>query len=204
VTTRDTSNDEVAIIDGGGANIASLRFALERLGHQAVLTTDPERIATASHVILPGVGAARNAMQRLHEHELTGFIPQLRQPFLGICLGMQLLFDSSAEENAGCLGILRGRAQRFPANPDRPVPHMGWNRIATLRTSPLLAGLADDEYFYFVHSYALPVSEDTIASSDYGGAFSAIVGRGNFHGTQFHPERSGAAGARLLANFLSL
>ena len=204
MTTRNSTTDEVTIIDGGGANIASLRFALERLGRQAVLTTDPERIANASHVILPGVGAARNAMERLRSHELNSFIPQLHQPFLGICLGMQLLFERSAEEDAECLGILHGCAQRFVANPDRPVPHMGWNRIATLQDSPLLAGLAKDEYFYFVHSYALPVSEDTIASSDYGGAFSAIVGRGNFHGTQFHPERSGAAGARLLANFLSL
>lgn len=204
MTRRDDNVNEVAIIDGGGANIASLRFALERLGRRAVLTTDAGRIATASHVILPGVGAARNAMEKLHTHDLTSLIPQLRQPFLGICLGMQLLFDSSAEEDTACLGILRGCAQRFPANPDRPVPHMGWNRISMLRDSPLLTGIADGEYFYFVHSYALPVSEDTLASSDYGGSFSAIVGHGNFHGTQFHPERSGTAGARILASFLSL
>jgi glutamine amidotransferase len=204
VTATDGSASEVAIIDGGGANIASLRFALERLGRHAVLTTDQDRIAAASHVILPGVGAARSAMDRLRAHGLCDFIPRLRQPMLGICLGMQLLFDSSAEDDTACLGILGGRAQRFPANPGRPVPHMGWNRIARLRDSPLLGGIADGEYFYFVHSYALPVSDDTLASSDYGGPFSAIVGRGNFLGTQFHPERSGPAGARLLANFLSI
>ena len=204
MTGREAEATEVAIIDGGGANIASLRFALERLGRQAVLTTDPELIAAASHVILPGVGAARNAMERLHAHELTSLIPQLRQPFLGVCLGMQLLFDRSDEDDTRCLGLLRGCAQRFAAHPERPVPHMGWNRIARLQESPLLSGMEAGEYFYFVHSYALPVSEDTIASSDYGGPFSAIVGRGNFHGTQFHPERSGAAGARLLANFLAL
>lgn len=204
MTSRDASAGEVAIIDGGGANIASLRFALARLGYDAVLTTDRARIAAASHVILPGVGAARNAMQRLTAHGLTDFLPGLRQPFLGICLGMQLLFDGSDEEDTRCLGILPGRARRFLPDPARPVPHMGWNRIAVLRESPLLAGMAADEYFYFVHSYALPVSADTIASSDYGGPFAAIVGCGNFLGTQFHPERSGAAGASLLANFLSL
>lgn len=204
MTSSAGSVADVVIIDGGGANIASLRFALERLGRHAVLTTDRERIAAASHVILPGVGAARNAMDRLDAHGLTSFIPGLRQPFLGICLGMQLLFDSSAEEDTACLGILRGRAQRFPAHPDRPVPHMGWNRIARLHEAPLLAGIAEGEYFYFVHSYAVPVTVDTIASSDYGAPFSAIVGRGNFLGAQFHPERSGPAGARLLANFLAL
>jgi len=204
VTDRQASGADVVIIDGGGANIASLRFALDRLGRRAVLTTDPELIAGAAHVILPGVGAARNAMERLRSQGLDVLIPTLKQPFLGICLGMQLLFDGSAEEDTPCLGILRGRAGRFPAHPDRPVPHMGWNRIARLRESALLAGVDDGEYFYFVHSYALSVSDDTLASSDYGVLFSAVVGHDNFLGTQFHPERSGSAGARVLTNFLAL
>jgi len=194
----------VAIIDGGGANIASLRFALERLDCTAVLSTDRAVISAATHVILPGVGAARSAMDQLRRHDLDQLIPHLTQPFLGICLGMQLLFDSSAEEDCPCLGIIPGRAERFPAHPERPVPHMGWNQLTRLGDSPLLSGIADGEYFYFVHSYALPVSTATIASSDYGQPFAAAVAQRNFVATQFHPERSGAAGARLLANFLAL
>jgi glutamine amidotransferase len=191
----------VAIIDSGGANIASLLFALRRLGREAVLTRDPDVIRRAERVILPGVGAAADAMARLAAHGLDRLVPTLTQPVLGICLGMQLLFEESEEGPARCLGILPGTARRF--KPDAgAVPHMGWNQVQRSVGSPLLSGLEDGEYFYFVHSYALPPGPCTVATSDYGGPFTAIAARGNFHGTQFHPERSGPAGARLLRNFL--
>jgi glutamine amidotransferase len=195
---------DVVVIENGGGNVASVRFALDRLGVAATLTHDAERIRRASHVILPGVGAARDAMQRLTAAGLDRVIPTLTQPVLGICLGMQLLFDASAEGDTPCLGIVPGRAARFADAPDLPVPHMGWNQLQFRAPSPLLDGLADGEYAYFVHSYALPVTEHTVAACTYGVAFSAIVARANFHGAQFHPERSSRAGATLLRNFLSL
>jgi imidazole glycerol-phosphate synthase subunit HisH len=194
----------VVVIDNGGGNVASVRYALERLGATAELSSDPGRIRRAGRVILPGVGAAREAMARLEAAGLTGVIAALRQPVLGICLGMQLLFESSAEGDCDCLGILPGRAERLPGQSGRPVPHMGWNQLEILRPSPLLAGLADGEYAYFVHSYAVAVGPDTQAACRYGERFAAVAGRGNFHGVQFHPERSAAAGARLLGNFLAL
>jgi glutamine amidotransferase len=193
----------VAIIDGGGANIASLRFALERLGRDSVLTTDAATIRAADHVILPGVGAARAAMDRLRASGLDRLIPALNQPVLGICLGMQLLFDASEEENTPCLGIIPGTARRFENAPDRPVPHMGWNQLERTAESALLAEVPDGAYCYFVHSYALPVTSATVAQTQYGWPFSAVVARGNFVATQFHPERSGEVGARILGNFLS-
>ena len=199
------NSNTLAIIDGGGANIASLKFALARLGrHDAQLTTDPDVIRTARHVILPGVGAARDAMDRLQAAGLVGLIGELNQPLLGICLGMQLLFESSAEDQAECLGLLPGRAERFESAPDRSVPHMGWNRVWREREDALLDGVEDGAQFYFVHSYALPTGDFTIGRCDYGRAFSAVVRRDNVMGTQFHPERSGKHGARLLANFLAL
>jgi len=194
----------VAIVDNGGGNVASVRFALERLGAEALLTSDPERIRAAPRVILPGVGAARDAMRRLTDTGLDRLIPALTQPVLGICLGMQLLYAASAEGDTACLGILPGAAGRLAAAPGRAVPHMGWNQLLPLRPSALLAGIAAGDYAYFVHSYALPPGPDTVATCDYGGPFTAVVSRGNFHGTQFHPERSAATGARLLANFLAL
>lgn len=191
----------VAIIDSGGANIASLVFALRRLGCEAALTRDPQRIREARRVILPGVGAAADAMERLTAHGLDRLIPTLVQPVLGICLGMQLLFEESEEGPARCLGIIPGTARRFEATVG-PVPHMGWNQVQRRADTPLLSGIEDGEYFYFVHSYALPPGPSTAATADYGGPFTAIAARGNFHGTQFHPERSGRAGARVLRNFL--
>jgi glutamine amidotransferase len=195
---------DVVVIENGGGNVASVRFALERLGVEAESTHDPARVRRATHVILPGVGAARDAMQRLDAAGLVGVIPALEQPVLGICLGMQLLFDASAEGDTRCLGVLPGRAERFPDARDRPVPHMGWNELQRVAESPLLDGIADGEYAYFVHSYALPVGPHTVATCTYGAPFSAVVRRGNFHGAQFHPERSSRTGARLLANFLAI
>ena len=197
-----TASREVVIVDGGGANIASLNLALQRLGYTGQLSSDPAIIRAASHVILPGVGAARAAMERLQKAGLVSVIPELRQPVLGICLGLQLLFESWEEDDVACLGILPGRVRRFAPAPERPIPHMGWNQITRKRESPLLDGVPDDSYFYFVHSYAADVSEDTIATTDYGRPFTAVAGRDNFYAAQFHPERSGPLGARILENFL--
>ncbi len=195
---------DVVIVANGGANIASLQFALERLSMPSTLSADPERIRRASHVILPGVGAAADAMRRLRLERLHELLPTLRQPVLGICLGMQLLFDGSEEGHTECLKIIPGRARRFVEATDRPVPHMGWNTLDIERTCPLLSGLGPKDYAYFVHSYALPVSEATVASTRYGEPFSACVQWNNFFGAQFHPERSAAVGARLLSNFLAI
>ena len=195
---------DVTIIDSGGANLASLRFALERLGASSVVSSDPDVIAAARKVLLPGVGAAGDAMARLRASGLDAAIPRLTQPLLGICLGMQLLYERSEEGDARCLGILPGTARRFADHPDRPVPHMGWNQLRARRGSPLLAGIDDGEHAYFVHSYALPAGPETVATADYGGEFSAVVSHRNFHGAQFHPERSARTGARLLANFLDM
>lgn len=192
------------IIASGGANLASLCFALDRLGYDAPVTENAESIRAASHVILPGVGAARDAMERLANADLLSVIPTLAQPVLGICLGMQLLFSSSDEDDAACLDIIPGRAKRFPGGPDLPVPQMGWNQLRRGGTSALLSGIADGAYAYFIHSYALPVGPYTRATTDYGSAFSSVVEQGNFFGTQFHPERSSKLGERILANFLEL
>ncbi|HXC10701.1 MAG TPA: imidazole glycerol phosphate synthase subunit HisH [Steroidobacteraceae bacterium] len=193
-----------AVIVASGANIASLQFALQRLDADATVSADPDLIRAASHVILPGVGAAAVAMSRLRQSGLDSVIPALRQPVLGICLGMQLLHESSQEGDVACLGIIPGGAVRFAEDPGRPVPHMGWNTLEIRRPSPLLAGLTDGDYAYFVHSYALDVGAATVASADYGGHFSACVQWRNFYGAQFHPERSAAVGARLLENFLAI
>ena len=195
---------ELVIIDNGGGNVASVRYALERLGVAAVLSNDPARVRAAARVILPGVGAAGEAMRRLAAAGLDRLIPTLTQPVLGICLGMQLLYAASAEGDTGCLGVIRGRAARLAAAPGRPVPHMGWNRLRILHADPLLDGIAEGEYVYFVHSFAAPVSQNTLASAEYGADIAAVVRRDNFWGTQFHPERSTKVGARILANFLRL
>jgi glutamine amidotransferase len=199
---------DVAIIDNGGANIASLRYALERLGASSHLTADPAELRAARRVILPGVGAAADAMSRLRALDLVELIPQLTQPVLGICLGMQLLFASSEEGDDGndteCLGLIAERVTRFPRRQEFPVPHMGWNQLRILAPHPLLAGVSDGEHVYFVHSYASPIGPWTLATADYGGEFSAAVRHANFFGAQFHPERSAQPGARVLANFLEL
>jgi glutamine amidotransferase len=195
---------EPVIVANGGANVASLQFALERLGCTPRLSADYKEIAAATHVILPGVGAAQDAMSRLDAAGLSTLIPQLSQPVLGICLGMQLLYESSEEQNVRCLGVLSGRAHRFEPAAGRPVPHMGWNQLRVAHDHPLLAGICNGAFAYFVHSYALSPASETVAVSDYGAEFSAIVSRGNFHGAQFHPERSAKTGAKFLANFLDL
>jgi glutamine amidotransferase len=175
----------IAIIDSGGANIASLKFALQRLGANAEITGDARSICAADRVILPGVGAAANAMQRLRELELTDVIRNLSQPVLGIC------------------GILDGRAEQLPGTPELPVPNMGWCPVQLNSDHPVMADIADNSYFYFVHSYAVPRSNHTIASAQHAVPFSAVMASNNFVAAQFHPERSAKAGAKLLQNFLS-
>lgn len=197
-------SDAVVIIGSSGANLASLAFALERLDVSAPVTQSPERIVAAERVILPGVGAAAVAMARLRAVGLDQVIPTLKQPVLGICLGMQLLFESSAEGPAECLGIIPGTVERLPERAELPVPHMGWNELEELEPTPLFRGVEPGAYAYFVHSYAVPVGPATLATANYGAPFSAAVGHGNFFGTQFHPERSSTVGARILANFLEL
>jgi len=194
----------LAIIDSGGANIGSVIHALNRLGAEPVFTADAATIRTASRVLLPGVGAAGAAMSRLRDAGLTQCIRELRQPVLGICLGMQLLFERSEEDDTECLGIVPGTLKKMQSSQGIRVPHMGWNTTTVSRDDPLLAGLPDKPWFYFVHSYCAPLGEATLATCLHGEPFAAIVRKGNFYGAQFHPERSATNGARLLANFLEL
>jgi glutamine amidotransferase len=192
----------VVIIDSGGANIASLRAALNRLGAESLVTTDHGVIRRAPRVLLPGVGSAHDAMSRLRIAGLDQLIPQLTQPLFGICLGMQILFERSEEGPAKCLGVIPGTIGKLKSEPGRPVPHMGWNQMTQVRPDPLLDGVSSLDHVYFVHSFAAPTSSATVAITDYGVPITAVARRGNFCGTQFHPERSGVVGSRILANFL--
>lgn len=198
---------DTVIIDSGGANIASLQFALERLGTPARLARTPQDLAGAARAILPGVGAAADAMSRLRASGLDDAVRRFARPLLGICLGMQLLFERSDEGDTGCLGLIPGKVTKLVPAPGRPVPHMGWNTLQPVRPDPLLAGLGADAWVYFVHGYHVVARDDDpdlLAHSDYGVPVAAAVRRGNIMGVQFHPERSGAAGARLLGNFLAI
>ena len=192
----------VAIVDSGGANIASLLFAFERLGVAAELTTDAATIQAARHVLLPGVGAARDAMQRLIDAQLVDVIRGLQQPVLGICLGMQLLCDASEEEDVDCLGIVPGVARKLHVAEDCAVPNMGWCATRVTASHPVLDNVGDDSWFYYLHSYAVPVGDYTLATALHSREFSAVIGKDNFVASQFHPERSSVAGATLLRNFL--
>jgi glutamine amidotransferase len=194
----------VVLIDAGGTNIGSVRYALQRLGVEAPLSSDAAEIRAATHVILPGVGAAAPGMARLRETGLIEVVRGLTQPVLGVCLGMQLLCEYSEESATPCLGLVPTDLRLFARSESLRVPHMGWNSLRIERPSPLLAGIDDGAFAYFVHSFAAPVGAHTLASCDYGGAFSAVVQRGNFYGAQFHPERSAAVGAKLLRNFIEL
>lgn len=193
----------IAVVNSGGANISSVLHALGRLGTEPLFTHDAGIIRSADRVILPGVGAAGNAMDVLRSHGLVDVIRGLAQPVLGICLGMQLLFDSSEEDDASLLGLIPARLGQLPSETGLRVPHMGWNAIETTTDDPLTRGI-DGKWFYFVHSFAAPVGGWTLATSTHGQSFSAVVRQDNFTGAQFHPERSASAGARLLKNFLEL
>lgn len=193
----------LVIVDSGGANLASVRIALRRLGVEAPLTRDPATIAAAGRVLLPGVGAAAPVMQRLRESGLIEVLRGLRQPLLGICVGMQVLFERLAEGDCEGLGLIPGTVERMRPAEGIRIPHMGWNRLHRQAASPLLDGIEDGSHAYFVHSYAAGTSSDCVARFDHGGAYAALVQRGNVAGAQFHPERSAGVGARLLRNFLA-
>ncbi|KAA9339852.1 imidazole glycerol phosphate synthase subunit HisH [Hymenobacter busanensis] len=193
----------IAVVDYKGGNVQSVLFALERLGVSATLTADAETIRRADKVLFPGEGEAASAMRELRTQGLDKLLPTLTQPFLGICLGMQLLGTHSEENDTDLLGILPFAVQRFPASADYKVPHMGWNTLHALQ-SPLFAGLREGDYVYFVHSYFAPVGDYTIAQGRYPAPFSAAVQHRNFYAVQFHTEKSGAVGTRILQNFLTL
>lgn len=195
---------QVAIIDSGGANIASLMYAFDRLKISANLTDDAETIRNAERVVLPGVGAAKDAMARLRAAGLVDVIRNLTQPVLGICLGMQLLCDASEEEDVECLGIIPGTVRKLESATDFPVPNMGWCETPIRAPHNIFHGIDTESFFYYLHSYALPVSDNTLATARHIDDFSAVIGRDNFVAAQFHPERSSAAGAALLNNFLGL
>ncbi|MDW2741431.1 imidazole glycerol phosphate synthase subunit HisH [Atlantibacter subterraneus] len=195
---------DVVILDTGCANLSSVKWAIQRLGYEPQVSRDADVVLRADKLFLPGVGTAQAAMDQLRERELIDLIKACTQPVLGICLGMQLL-GSRSEENQGVetLGIID---QAVPKMTDfgLPLPHMGWNRVYPKAGNRLFNGIEDGAYFYFVHSYAMPVNTSTIAQCNYGEPFTAAVQKDNFYGVQFHPERSGAAGAQLLKNFLEM
>jgi glutamine amidotransferase len=192
----------VAIIKYNAGNTESVMNAMKRLGVTATLTDDPIELACAERVIFPGVGEASSAMSFLKERGLDDVIRGLRQPVLGICLGMQLLCRDSEENATDCLGIVNNRVRRFTSD-FLKVPHIGWNRITNLR-SRLFQRVADGEYVYFVHGYYVEPGAETVATCTYAGAFSAAVEKDNFYAVQFHPEKSGAVGERILRNFLEV
>ncbi|AGB81825.1 imidazole glycerol phosphate synthase, glutamine amidotransferase subunit [Serratia sp. FGI94] len=194
----------VVILDTGCANLSSVNYAVRRLGYQPAVSRDPEIVLRADKLFLPGVGTAKAAMEQLEQRELIELIKACTQPVLGICLGMQLLADSS-EENGGIttLGVIDSQVKQMDAG-GLPLPHMGWNQVSALAGSHLFRGIDDGAYFYFVHSYAMPICPNTIAQANYGAPFTAAVQKDNFFGVQFHPERSGAAGAQLMKNFLEM
>jgi len=193
----------LAIVDTGCANLASVGFAFERLGADKIITQDAETIRRADHVILPGVGAMPFAMAALRQRGLVEVLQNLTQPLMGICLGMQMLFEHSEEGEVDGLGLIKGDIKRMDTG-GLPAPHMGWNTLQKIRDAPLLDGVKTGDYVYFVHSFIAPVQDATLVSSTYGQTFSAIVRKDNIYGCQFHPERSGKTGARILANFLKV
>lgn len=192
----------IAILKYNSGNTMSVQVALHRLGHESVVTSDPDKLRKADRVIIPGVGEARSAMNHLRERGLDSLILSLKQPVLGICLGLQLMCSRSEENDTECLGIFDTVVRRFP--PDERVPHMGWNNFESLTGTPLLKGLEPDNDFYYVHSYYAEPNSNTTAVCSYIIPFSAAMQRDNFHAVQFHPEKSAEAGARLLKNFLEL
>lgn len=194
----------VTLIGYGAGNVASVRFALERLGARVRVTDDPAQVRDAERVILPGVGAAAYAMQRLTALGLVEPLRAFERPLLGVCLGQQLLFETSAEGDADLLGLIPGRVTPIEPAPSRPSPHMGWSRLSIRRDDPLLDGVREGDWAYFVHGYVCPDGPATLAAADYGLTVPAVVRTANRWGCQFHPERSAAAGARILNNFLEL
>ena len=197
----------VAIVDTGCANLASVSFAFARLGVSNTVTQDAALIKSADHVVLPGVGAMPFAMEQLRARGLVDVLRGLTQPLMGICLGMQMLFDGSEEGDVSGLGLIDGTVLQMNAGAEplpAPLPHMGWNTLENLADDPLLRGINTGDYVYFVHSFAARVGDKTLATTSYGQPFSAIIKQDNIYGCQFHPERSGQTGAKILANFLKV
>jgi len=192
---------KIVIINYGAGNIQSIKFAIQRLGYQAILSDSPEEIKAADKVIFPGVGEASSAMSKLRASGLDTLIPQLKQPVLGICLGMQLMCNCTEEGDTKGLGIFDVDVIRF--NHGEKVPQIGWNQIESLN-SPLFREVDEKEYIYLVHSYYAPVTEDTVAQATYGVPYTTALQKDNFYGTQFHPEKSSITGERILKNFLTL
>ncbi|AZI31879.1 imidazole glycerol phosphate synthase subunit HisH [Kaistella carnis] len=191
----------IAIIDYVAGNVKSVENAVRKLGYETLITSNPEEIKNADKVIFPGVGEASTAMNYLKSLKLNELIPTLKQPFLGICLGQQLLCDFSEEGNTKCLGIFDLKVKQFPATDI--VPHMGWNNLQKI-SGKLLNGISEDDNFYFVHSYYCEIGENTTSECDYILPFSATLQKDNFYGTQFHPEKSGDVGSLILQNFLKI
>ncbi|MDY8135740.1 imidazole glycerol phosphate synthase subunit HisH [Aquimarina sp. 2201CG5-10] len=192
---------KIVIINYGAGNIQSIKFAIQRLGYEAVLSDDPEEIKAADKVIFPGVGEASSAMKKLRASGLDALVPQLKQPVLGICLGMQLMCNYTEEGDTKGLGIFDTNVIKF--NSGVKVPQIGWNQIESLDSS-LFKDISEKEYIYLVHSYYAPLTNETIARSNYGVAYSTALRKDNFYGTQFHPEKSSVAGEQILRNFLEM
>ena len=191
----------IAIIDYVAGNVKSVENAVRKLGYETLITSNPEEIKNSEKVIFPGVGEASTAMNYLKSLKLEELIPTLKQPFLGICLGQQLLCDFSEEGNTKCLGIFDLKVKQFPATDI--VPHMGWNNLQKM-SGELFNGISEEDNCYFVHSYYCEVGENTTSECDYILPFSATLQKDNFYGTQFHPEKSGDVGSKILENFLKL
>ncbi|MEO6517414.1 MAG: imidazole glycerol phosphate synthase subunit HisH [Pseudoxanthomonas sp.] len=193
---------QVVLVDAGGANLGSVLFALQRLGVEATVTGDARVIRDADRVILPGVSTAAMVMGRLRELDLVDTLRSLDKPLLGVCVGMQLLYERSTEGNVECLGLLAGEVTKLAGTAAIRVPHMGWNTLRPVRATSLVEGIEAGDHAYFVHSYAAPVTADCVLATGHGAVFAAVAQRGRVAGAQFHPERSSAVGARLLQNFL--
>ncbi|CDN31574.1 Imidazole glycerol phosphate synthase amidotransferase subunit [Mucinivorans hirudinis] len=193
----------ITIVDYDTGNLRSVENALRKLGAQYRLSSSAQEISVAEKILLPGVGEAATAMEKLRERSLAEVIRGATQPVLGICLGMQLLCSHSEEGDSECLGIFPNRVRRLTAAAGIKIPHMGWNRISSLKTK-LMTGVAEGDYVYYVHSYAADINGFTIATTNHGTDFSGALGRDNFFGCQFHPEKSGGVGERIFSNFLKI